>query len=156
MPVGLECAVNTMNTELILSFSIYVNSPRETGINEWVHWVCYCIGYFQSERLQQCQQLLLQLRTCQYSLSNIYLLKVFYSLVKMCIEPKCVNLSKLNAREGFCPNFHSFQQGQDKLQCLLAALYFRFGCKLTVCPAILCFFLSMTNSNSRFARYLAC
>lgn len=141
----------------MLSFPIDVNSLCEMRINEWVHWVCYCTGYFQSERLQQCQQLLLSLRTCQYSLSKIYLPKVFfYSLVKTCVEPKYVNSSKLNAREGSARISIHFSRGKDKLQRLLAALYFRFGCKLTVCPAILCFFLSMTNSSSRFARYLVC
>lgn len=41
-----------------------------------------------------------------------YLLKVFYSLVKTCIEPKCVNLTKLNAGEAFAQISIHFSRGK--------------------------------------------
>lgn len=51
-------------------------------------------------------------RIANILVSNIYLPQVFYSLMKVCIEPKYVNLSKLNARAGFARTSIHFNRGE--------------------------------------------
>lgn len=51
-------------------------------------------------------------RIANILVSNIYLPQVFYSLVQVCIEPKYVNLSKLNARAGSARTSIHFSRGE--------------------------------------------